>query len=154
MRELSGSCKPIFNALQWTLATFSADNVPDAIRDIFQYLSSSSPVCSYMFTSNFVISIAEALFENNIKLNHELMRSIQNELPLFFNVLASLNIEQCLPQEWKGLVLFLIDVSQQHFNNAEPVNTTACSSSNEIGWLEIFVLHYRFFQGLILIYKS
>lgn len=120
---LERTYRPIHIVFKWVRDTFALQPVPVAIKNIFQCVSSCSPVCSYVFPSDFALSLAESLWEGNVKGNSELMKSIQEELPLFFSVLCCLKIETCLPEEWKGLLLYLIDLAKAPFVSAGEVKT-------------------------------
>ena len=61
-----------------------------------------------------------------------MLRSIQRELPIFYGVLQCLQIENSLPDDWKGLILYLVDLSSAPFDQADPVNTNPTSSSQDI----------------------
>ena len=111
--------RPIFNVLQWTIDRFSLSRMPNAFIDLFKCLSSQSPVCSYVPPNEFCHSLLESLCEDNVKANTELVRSVQRELPLFFNLLSALSVETSLPGEFKGLLLYLSEKSSVPFLNAE-----------------------------------
>ena len=72
------------------------------------------------------------LFQGDLKSNATLMKDIQLHMPLFFDVLISLQVENCLPGEWKGLMIDLIDLALSPFSKADIVTTARADSSDEI----------------------
>ena len=79
-------------------------NFPRSLVNIFQLISSPSPVCSYIPPTKEVKQLMERIMEQNIKSNSLVMRSLQMELPFFHSLLADLEIEWCLPDVRKGLL--------------------------------------------------
>lgn len=73
------------------------------------------------------------MVEPNIKANSDVMKSIQLKFPLFHDLLSSLTIETCLPDIWKGVIIYLGDKACQPFNTAKIINTPICDSTNELG---------------------
>ena len=98
---------------------FSWSRLPKPLTDLFRCLCSQSSVCSYIPPTPFVNSLLESLCESNVKSNIELVRSVQRELPLFFNILSTFSIENALPEEFKGLLIYLADKSLVPFKNAQ-----------------------------------
>ena len=115
---------------RWANETFS--KIPNSVIDLFQCLSSDSPVCSYISPNDEVKKISDRLFDSNLKSDPELMRSIQKNVPIIFEIISCLQIETCLPDCFKGLIIDLIDLSFHPFLNAYPVKTPQVDSSNEI----------------------
>jgi len=72
------------------------------------------------------------LYEPNIKSNVETLRAIQTYLPIFFAVLNTLSIETCLPDEFKGLIIYLCDQAKEPHQNATPVLTRLPTSQDHM----------------------
>ena len=61
----------------------------------------------------------ESLCEQEIKSNAEVLRAIQSDLPIFFDILTSLYTHSALPQEFKGFILYLCDNLKLHLPKHE-----------------------------------
>ena len=123
--------RSIANVFKWANDSFG-NSIPVAIVDIFSCLASESPVCSYFYPSLEVKNLSMKLFDIHLKSNSAVMKQIQHLMPLFFNVLSSLQIENCLLGEWKGLIIDLADLAIFPFTSAETINTQRIDSSDEI----------------------
>ena len=129
MDQLREKHKTIYSVFKWAIENFS--KVPDAISELFQCLSSNSPVCSYINATNEVLQLTDKLFDPNLRSQADVMKEIQVNIPIIFNVLTSLIIECCLPNCFKGLILDLVDLAFEPFNNAELVRTPSATHSSE-----------------------
>ena len=96
-------------------------SIPDAIVDLFLCFCSDSAVCSYI--PAFHDELVFELMKPGIKSNMEILKRVQMELPIFFPILTAFSIENCLPEEWKGLLLDLCTLAKKPFAKARSLNT-------------------------------
>ena len=97
---------------------------PRSFTNIFQLISSPSPVCSYIAPTKKVSELLLKMLEPNIKANSSIMKALQIDLPFFHNLMADLGIETCLPKEWKGLLLNLEACANKPFSTAQEVRVS------------------------------
>ena len=114
----------IWNIMKWSVDVFEKPNsFPRGLRNIYQLVSSPSPVCSYIEPTEEVFSLLMKTLSSNIKSDSNVMRLLQTKLPFFHDLLSSLSVEDRIPEEWKGLILHLIDKAREPFESSESVRT-------------------------------
>ena len=135
--EMRSKHRCIYNVIDWSLDVFcKTANFPRSLVNIFQLISSPSPVCSYIPPTKEVKQLMERIMEQNIKSNSLVMRSLQMELPFFHSLLADLEIESCLPDVWKGLLLHLDSCAHRPFETANVVKTSSSAlEESKYSWL-------------------
>ena len=90
----------------------------------FQCVASVSPVCSYLPYSEFNLSLARSLYEDDgILQNIEVLRSLQAYLPILFDLLKVFSKRTRLPDEFKALMIYLCDKSEAAFCDARQIET-------------------------------
>ncbi|XP_066913987.1 uncharacterized protein [Clytia hemisphaerica] len=128
LKEMEATHPDIFKVMMWY-----EDEPLDSVVDIFQCLYSSSPVCSFIFPSEYVFGLMTDLFDPDVKSSVTKMRQLQEHCPLFFNLLREVS-GSCLPEDWKDLIDNLIVLACVPYPDSEPVSTQKCNNlANHIG---------------------
>ena len=100
------------------------EEVPTDILRFISCLSKASPVCSYVYPAEGIVDLIDELFRPGIKGNHRVLALLQEHMPIVFNIFRSFTIEDCFPDEWKGLFLYLKDLAIKPFMNAQVVRAS------------------------------
>jgi len=129
--QLRSFNRAIFSAVKWTFDAYTGSTIPKGIQDLFRCVASASPVCSYVYPSDSVHSTIRSLCDTGTKSDAKLLKSLQREAPIFFNILTEL-MGSCFPEEFKGLLLFLCDKSMVPFAGACVVSTSDRVSSTSL----------------------
>ena len=133
METLKQQHNSIYVAVRWCIRKYGNNGkVPANIMAFFQCVASISPVCSYLPYSEFNISLAESLYEDGILSNVEVLRSLMTELPILYGLLEALPEEPRLPDEFKGLVIYLCDKSRAAFSEARKIVTPPPINSDNL----------------------
>ena len=129
--EMRVTNKAMFNVMKWSIDVLcrTAD-FPRSLVNIFQLISSPSPVCSYIPPTKNVSKLLMKMLDANIKSDSQFMIALQLELPFFHHLLADLQIESSLPEEWKGLLMHLDACSKNPFRTSR-VNQVSTNKSEE-----------------------
>ena len=96
--------------------------IPTGVINFLQCLASTSPVCAYIFPTARCMQLMERVCEVNVKEELEINREIQYQLPVVFALLKDLPEESKLPQEFKGVIIWLMDLANKPFLKATHVD--------------------------------
>ena len=147
----------IYNVMKWSAEVYNRPaDFPRSLKDIYQLISSPSPVCSYVPPTKDVSKLLLKMLDLNVKSDSSLMKTLQLELPFFHRVLADLTIETCLPEEWKGLLLHLETCSNDPFIKSSKVQLSTdglevSTYSWYIDWIQFCMIYG--FPFLILLFQ-
>ena len=147
MLQIRQKHRSIYNIIVLAKARFPK-SIPDGLLDLFRCLYSDSPVCSYVPPHNNIEILMFDLLKPGILSIIGKLETIQQEIPLFFYVLKCFMLEGCLPEEFKGLIIDLLDKSRKPFVNARMLHTPLGEgdTKNSLAWyLFFYFLFYREF---------
>ena len=110
--------------LTWVKVTYLDDSfldntIPRGVRAFFRCIGSESAVCSYLPPTFQCMNLLNCLIEGNMKENTKKMDQLQEELPIFFNLVKDVGH---LPLESHAMILHLMDISGKPFK--QPLRQT------------------------------
>ena len=85
--------------IYYDLNVFDLQILPPVLAAFFRAISSISPVCSY------VKKEMVFLCEKNVKEDRKLWEALQQDLPVFFDLLKDMPVDVSLPDCFKGILL-------------------------------------------------
>ena len=90
------NCDHVVTALNWVVESYPTGMVPQALKQFFRCLSSSSPVCSYLPPSDECLDLAMKIFEFDLAEDEVLMTKLQKYMPIFFDLVVCLLCKQVM----------------------------------------------------------
>ena len=123
--------KEIHEAFIWTNKKYPSKQ-PRGIKDFFLCLSKPSPVCSYLYPSEECFSLLEKLFIVGVKSQVSTMRDLHNKLPIFFDLLTSMEDQSSLPFDWKPVAYKLMQLAGQPFTGPKLIEESAQSGDEKV----------------------
>ena len=104
----------IHTAFLWTREVFQLV-VPNNILVFFTCLAQPSPVCSYLPPSDENFDLISQSFVREVKSDSVTMLALSRKLPVFYQLLNGLKLEERLPSEFKGVIFKLVELSKEPF---------------------------------------
>ena len=96
---------------------------------LFAYLTSQSPVCSYLQPSKQCLEIAGQFCKIDIR-NEDELEIIKKDIPVFFALLNVFPENEGIPKDFEKIFTQLIDISMLPFSVDHKVHPAAPSDSN------------------------
>ncbi len=98
------------------LGTNPVNTVPRGIMTFLQCVGSASPVCSYLFPSEENIGLVKSLCKDPITNDFRALRTLQNELPIFYGLLTAVKGYKVLPPCFQALIEKLCNCAEAPFD--------------------------------------
>lgn len=132
LRErLRKQCPELFPAFAYVLQTYGM-KVPEAIRQFYSCVASNSPVCSFLHPRD--TDLVKRLTEPKCRSDVAYLQTLRRCLPVFFNLLLTETLAECLARDWISTISLLVDKSSVPFDNAHAVFLKESSDEDLLSW--------------------